>query len=179
VISAEQGNILETAAEAVVNPVNCVGVMGRGLALAIRQAYPANYVAYREACARGDVRVGGMFTYDRGATAGNPRYVVNFPTKQDLRRKSRIEWIESGLIALVAEVRRLEITSIAVPALGCGLGGLNWADVRPFVDRECLCAAARCPGVIVRPAIVTVGQIGSRSCRLAFGLSHSAREKRR
>lgn len=124
-----RGNLLEADVEAVVNTVNTEGIMGKGIALQVRKAYPENYEAYRKACGAGEVRPGSMFIFDR-QTLTNPRYIINFPTKRHWRSKSRLGDIESGLVALVADVRRLGIRSIAVPPLGCGLGGLPWPQVQ-------------------------------------------------
>lgn len=127
-IKLVQGNILEADAEAVVNTVNCVGVMGKGIALQFKQAYPENFHAYKQACDAGDVRPGTMFVFKTGSML-NPKYIFNFPTKTHWKGKSRIEHIEAGLKALVSEIEHRRITSIAVPPLGCGNGGLQWADV--------------------------------------------------
>jgi O-acetyl-ADP-ribose deacetylase (regulator of RNase III) len=132
-IEIVKGDILEAKAEALVNTVNCVGVMGKGLALQFKQAFPANFVAYQSACRAGEVVPGSMFIFDRGKLAA-PRYLINFPTKRHWRDDSRIEDIRSGLESLVADVRRLGVRSIGVPPLGCGLGGLNWRDVRPMIE---------------------------------------------
>lgn len=126
------GDILTAEAEALVNTVNCVGVMGRGIALQFRKAFPDNFPDYERACGEGALRPGVMLVHDRG-TFTNPRYIINFPTKRHWKGKSRIEDIELGLTALVAEVRRRGIRSIAIPPLGCGLGGLDWSAVRPLV----------------------------------------------
>lgn len=128
------GNILDAEAEALVNTVNCVGVMGRGIALQFKNVFPENFKAYAAACARGAVEPGRMFVYDTGELT-LPRYIVNFPTKRHWRGKSRIEDIEAGLTALVGEVRSRGIRSIAVPPLGSGLGGLDWAQVKPLIER--------------------------------------------
>jgi O-acetyl-ADP-ribose deacetylase (regulator of RNase III) len=132
-IEYRTGDILAAHAEALVNTVNCVGIMGRGVALQFKNAYPANFDAYAEACKRDEVQPGRMFVFETGYLT-NPRYIVNFPTKRHWRGKSRIEDIESGLKALAAEVRSRGIRSIAIPPLGSGLGGLNWADVRPRIE---------------------------------------------
>ncbi|UZQ54536.1 macro domain-containing protein [Trichothermofontia sichuanensis B231] len=131
-IEFRQGNLLEAKAEALVNTVNCVGVMGKGIALQFKQAFPENFKQYKQACDRGEVQPGRMFTVATG-TLFNPRYIINFPTKRHWRGKSRLEDIEVGLEALVAEVRRLGIQSIAIPPLGCGNGGLDWAVVKPLI----------------------------------------------
>ncbi len=130
-IEYTQGDILQAEAEALVNTVNCVGVMGRGIALHFKHAYPANFKAYAAACKRGDVQPGRMFVYDTEMPA--PRWIVNFPTKRHWRSKSRIEDIESGMDALVDELRTRGISSVAIPPLGSGLGGLAWRDVRPVI----------------------------------------------
>lgn len=132
-IENASGDILKADAEALVNTVNCVGFMGRGIAAQFKRAFPANFVAYEGQCKRGEMRPGRMFTFATGALT-NPKFVINFPTKRHWRGKSRMEDIESGLVDLIREVRRLELKSIAVPPLGCGLGGLNWADVRPRIE---------------------------------------------
>lgn len=127
------GNLLEADAEALVNTVNTVGVMGKGVALQFRQAFPENYLAYRKACEGGKVVPGRMFVFRTGLL-GNPRYIVNFPTKRHWRHPSSIEDIEAGLKALVQWVREQGIGSIALPPLGCGSGGLDWDVVRPRIE---------------------------------------------
>ena len=127
------GNILEADAEALVNSVNCVGFMGRGVALQFKKAWPANFTAYAAACRRGEVQPGRMFVYETGQLT-NPRYIVNFPTKRHWRGKSRIEDIEAGLRSLVEEILARGIRSIALPPLGSGLGGLHWSDVRRRIE---------------------------------------------
>jgi O-acetyl-ADP-ribose deacetylase (regulator of RNase III) len=128
------GDLLKAEAEALVNPVNCVGVMGRGLALAFKRAFPENYRAYRARCTRGDLRTGQVFVHELGGE-GAPLFIINFPTKQHWKDSGRLEYVELGLEALAREVRERGIRSIAVPALGCGLGGLRWEVVRPLIER--------------------------------------------
>ena len=128
------GNILESEAEALVNTVNCVGVMGRGIALQFKRAYPENFKAYKKACAAKEVVPGKMFVHDLN-TLSNPRYIVNFPTKRHWRAKSSIEDVEAGLYDLADFVDKSDVKSIAIPPLGCGLGGLNWGDVRPLIEK--------------------------------------------
>lgn len=127
------GDILRADAEALVNTVNCVGIMGRGIALQFKNAYPENFRAYEAACARKEVQPGRMFVFET-RELGNPKFIINFPTKRHWRGKSRMEDIEAGLVGLAAEIRDRGIRSIAIPPLGSGLGGLNWADVRLRVD---------------------------------------------
>lgn len=129
----KQGNLLEEDAEALVNAVNCVGVMGKGIALQFKQAFPENFRQYKKACDAKEVQPGRMFTVATGQLF-NPKYIINFPTKRHWRDKSKIEDIQTGLKALVAEVQQLGITSIAIPALGCGNGGLDWLEVKPLIE---------------------------------------------
>lgn len=133
-IEHAKGNLLAADAEALVNTVNCVGYMGKGIALQFKQAFPANFKAYEKACHAHEVKPGRMFIFETGSMV-NPRYIINFPTKRHWRGKSRIEDIESGLKALIADVKRLGIRSIAVPPLGSGLGGLDWNVVRPMIEK--------------------------------------------
>lgn len=128
------GNVLSADVEAIVNTVNCVGFMGRGIAAQFKRSHPENFRAYEAACKRGEVVPGRMFIFATGRLT-NPRWIVNFPTKRHWRGKSRMEDIESGLTDLVAEVLSRKITSIAIPPLGCGLGGLSWDEVRPRIER--------------------------------------------
>ena len=128
------GDILAEDAEALVNTVNCVGVMGRGIALQFKKAFPENFVAYATACKRHEVRPGQMFVFETGCLI-NPRYIINFPTKRHWRDNSRIEDIEAGLVALIAIIRERNIRSVAIPALGSGLGGLDWSEVRSRIVR--------------------------------------------
>ena len=128
-IEYKTGDILREDAEALVNAVNCVGVMGRGIALQFKRAFPENFKAYAARCKRGEMQPGRVFVFETGR-ARLPRYIVNFPTKRHWRESSRIEDIESGLASLVAEIRARSIRSVAVPALGSGLGGLHWPAVR-------------------------------------------------
>lgn len=133
-IELTTGDILTADAEALVNTVNCVGIMGRGIALQFRNAFPENFKAYEAVCKREELQPGQMFVFETGRLT-NPRYIINFPTKRHWKGKSRLADIESGLKALVAEVRRLGIRSIAVPPLGCGQGGLDWTEVRPRIEQ--------------------------------------------
>lgn len=132
-IEIGSGNLLEVSADALVNTVNCDGFMGKGIALQFKQAFPRNFKVYEQACQAGEVVPGKMLVFDNGGLL-RPRFIINFPTKRHWRNKSRIDDIASGLKALVHEVRRLQIRSIAVPPLGCGLGGLNWREVRPMIE---------------------------------------------
>jgi O-acetyl-ADP-ribose deacetylase (regulator of RNase III) len=129
----KQGNLLEEDAQALVNAVNCVGVMGKGIALQFKQAYPENFRQYKKACDAKEVQPGRMFTVPTGELF-NPKYIINFPTKRHWRSQSKLEDIQTGIKTLVAEVQQLGITSIAIPALGCGNGGLDWVEVKPLIE---------------------------------------------
>ena len=131
-ISLTTGNILEAQADALVNTVNCVGIMGRGIALQFKNTYPRNFRLYEAACKRNEVQPGRMFVTETGEIA--PRFIINFPTKRHWKGKSRMEDVEAGLIDLVRVVQELGIRSIAIPPLGAGLGGLEWSDVRPRIE---------------------------------------------
>lgn len=133
-IENAKGNLLEADAQALVNTVNTVGVMGKGIALQFRQAFPENYKAYQKACQNGELQPGKMHVFATGKLT-NPRYVINFPTKKHWRGKSRIEDVETGLHALIETIKRYKISSIAVPPLGCGNGGLDWNAVRPLIEK--------------------------------------------
>jgi O-acetyl-ADP-ribose deacetylase (regulator of RNase III) len=132
VIENVRGNLLEADAEALVNTVNCVGFMGKGIALQFKRAYPDNLKVYERACRANEVVPGRMLSYATGRLV-SPKYIINFPTKRHWRGRSRLDDIKTGLTALISEVKRLDIRSIAVPPLGCGNGGLDWKIVRPLI----------------------------------------------
>jgi len=132
-IEYKQGDIFEEDVEAIVNTVNCVGVMGRGLALQFKNRFPENFRVYEQACKREEVLPGKMFIYETG-TLTNPKYIINFPSKRHWRGASRLEDIEAGLGDLGKFIREKHITSIALPPVGCGLGGLDWSKVRAKIE---------------------------------------------
>ncbi len=132
-IEYRQGDILETDAEALVNTVNCVGVMGKGIALQFKQAYPDNFKDYEKACKKHQVNPGSMFIHPTGSFF-NPKYIINFPTKKHWKSKSKLEDIKAGLIELIKEIRKLNIKSVAIPPLGCGCGGLDWKIVSKLIE---------------------------------------------
>lgn len=133
-IRLTEGNLLTSKADALVNTVNTEGVMGKGIALQFKQAFPEVFDAYAIACKSGRIELGKMHVVDLGGLVGGPRWVINFPTKKHWRARSRLTDIEAGLADLVAVVERLGIKSIAIPPLGCGHGGLKWEDVRPRIE---------------------------------------------
>lgn len=134
-ITFTQGNLLEARAEALVNTVNTVGVMGKGIALMFKERFVENFRLYAAACKAGEVRTGKMFVTKVGELNG-PRWIVNFPTKQHWRGDSRIEWITEGLRDLRRFLVENQVKSIAIPPLGAGNGGLDWAEVRPQIEAE-------------------------------------------
>jgi O-acetyl-ADP-ribose deacetylase (regulator of RNase III) len=127
-----EGDILKAEVQALVNTVNTVGIMGKGIALQFKKAFPEMFRDYERACARGEVETGKMHVFDRGSLF-NPRYVINFPTKKHWKSNSKIADIQSGLQDLIHQIKALGITSIAVPPLGCGHGGLDWSEVQPLI----------------------------------------------
>ncbi len=131
-IEEVRGNLLAADVEALVNTVNTVGVMGKGIALQFRRTYPEMFDAYVKACRAGEVQVGTMFVWQTGSLTG-PKYIINFPTKRHWRAPSRLEYIDTGLVDLIRVIREREIQSIAVPPLGAGSGGLDWALVKPRI----------------------------------------------
>ena len=157
-VEYKAADLLAEDAEALVNTVNCVGVMGKGLALQFKKKFRPNFDAYARACKSGDVRPGRMLVVDLrqepasdeqaalpmsfaeepvvyGADAPqHPRYIINFPTKDHWRNGSRMQYIDDGLADLVRQIRALGIRSVAIPALGCDLGGLAWDEVRPRIE---------------------------------------------
>jgi O-acetyl-ADP-ribose deacetylase (regulator of RNase III) len=155
------GNVIDAEAEALVNTVNCVGVMGRGVALQFKRAFPANFKAYFAACQRGEVQPGRMFVFDTGGMT-SPRYIINFPTKRHWRGKSRVEDIESGLAALVEVIRSRRIHSVAMPPLGSGLGGLDWNQVRPLIE-DALSEAPEVDVLVFEPSVDSADARGNRS----------------
>ena len=130
-IQEVSGDILESKAQAIVIPVNCVGVMGKGLALQFKKTHPLTFDRYSKLCKAGMVRIGDVKTCHPGTES--TYWKILFPTKSHWRHPSKIEYIRSGLQDLSLKMGELGLSSIAIPALGCGLGGLDWAVVRPFI----------------------------------------------
>jgi O-acetyl-ADP-ribose deacetylase (regulator of RNase III) len=128
-IEFTRGDVFTTPADILVNPVNCVGVMGAGLALAFKQRYPAMFKAYQEACAAGEVRPGHLHIW-------RSPWIINFPTKRHWRDASRYEDVATGLGALRACLAPLGPVTVALPALGCGRGGLDWLRVRRLIQAK-------------------------------------------
>ena len=145
-IVSTSGDLLKQQdVDAIINTVNCVGVMGKGIALQFKKKWPANFKAYVAACKAGQVKLGSMFVHDLGSLA-TPRFIINFPTKGHWRSPSKVEDIQSGLEDLLKAIQEHPIRSIAMPPLGCGNGGLAWRDVRPLIEQ----AFAEEPDIEVR-----------------------------
>lgn len=131
-IREAEGDLLRVDADALVNTVNCVGVMGKGVALQFKRRFPDMFRDYRRACDGGDVRIGRMHVWETGELRA-PAYVINFPTKDHWKGRSKLEWIRLGLQDLRRVLIQLGVTSVALPPLGAGNGGLDWADVEPMI----------------------------------------------
>lgn len=134
IISTNGDLLKQQDVDAIVNTVNCIGVMGKGIALQFKKKWPENFKAYAAACKNNEVKLGQMFTFELGALA-TPRYIINFPTKGHWRSASKLQDIESGLKSLADHIKEKDIRSIAIPPLGSGLGGLHWPDVKKLIIR--------------------------------------------
>jgi O-acetyl-ADP-ribose deacetylase (regulator of RNase III) len=134
-ITFTQGNLLNSDAEALVNTVNTVGIMGKGIALMFKEAFPENNRLYEAACKKGDVKIGRMLVTERHELLG-PKWIINFPTKKHWRNPSRIEWIEEGLVDLKRVIQTNHIRSVGIPPLGSGNGGLDWSAVRAVIQKS-------------------------------------------
>ena len=126
-----QTDLLESGAQTLVNPVNCVGVMGKGIAREFKEREPAMFVAYKRICEKKQLAPGKLWLWH-----GTASLILNFPTKQHWRNRSKLEWIEAGLEEFVRHYRELGIVEISFPQLGCGNGGLQWAEVRPLMEKH-------------------------------------------
>lgn len=131
-----KGNILESSAQALVNTVNTVGIMGKGIALQFKKAFPSNYKAYVEACKMNDIKIGKLFVYKDGNMLSGQKIIINFPTKTDWRKPSEYEYIEKGLTHLIEIINQYNIKSLAIPPLGAGNGGLEWEKVKKILDEK-------------------------------------------
>src|SRR6202035_2563890 len=129
-LTFRHGDIFQSDAQTLVNTVNCRGVMGKGVALSFKRRFPQMFRDYVARCKARSVRPGEPYLF-----ASNGRQIVNFPTKDDWKRNSRLDYIESGLAHLRAKLGEWHVRSMAMPALGCGNGGLDWRDVKPLIER--------------------------------------------
>lgn len=128
-----QGNLLEAQVEVLVNTVNTQGIMGKGIALQFKKAFPEMFKDYQKACKNGEVQIGRVHIYETKSLTG-PRFIINFPTKKHWSESSSLDYIKSGLKSLIEEILFRGIKSIALPPLGCGLGGLKWENVFPLIE---------------------------------------------
>ena len=152
-----EGNLFDSRADCLVNAVNCEGVMGKGIAYQFKKKFPRNTRDYAEKCRTGALRIGTIHTYQDGQT-----WLVNFPTKDRWREPSQLSYIDIGLDRLVEFLNRTDIKRVALPALGCGNGGLPWAEVRNLIDAKLSRVATRCEILVYAPAS------GKRSLDPAF-----------
>lgn len=156
-----EGDILASDADAIINTVNCVGVMGRGLALQFKNAFPENFRAYKKVCDAKELEPGGLYVFDRGSLE-RPHYIVNFATKGHWKGKSNLGDVKKGLAALREEIIRYKIRSVAIPPLGCGLGGLDWGEVMPLIEAA-LGDLSETEVVVYPPAGTPRDGLGSKS----------------
>jgi O-acetyl-ADP-ribose deacetylase (regulator of RNase III) len=126
-----KGNIFQSPAQVLTNPVNCVGIMGKGVAIEFKNRFPQLFSDYQQRCAKGQVIPGKPYLWE-----DDSNQILNFPTKRHWRDKSLLQDIEDGLKHLASSYEQLGIQSIAMPALGCGLGGLKWSDVQPLIEKH-------------------------------------------
>lgn len=134
----KSGDMFSEPAEAIVNTVNCVGVMGKGVALEFKRRWPENFRAYKRLCDAGRLAPGNVFIFELGdlLRGADRQFLINFPTKQHWKAKSKIEYVETGLDDLARKIRELGIRSLVMPPLGCGNGGLDWEEVRPIIEEK-------------------------------------------
>jgi O-acetyl-ADP-ribose deacetylase (regulator of RNase III) len=135
-IHYKNANLLDSEAEALVNTVNTVGVMGKGIALQFKNLFPNNFKLYSNACRANEIRVGSLFVTEENSLLGGRKIIINFPTKTDWRKPSEYCYIESGLIDLVRIIKERNIKSIAIPPLGAGNGGLDWNRVKALMEKH-------------------------------------------
>ena len=136
-ITCKQGDIFASGCQALVNPVNCMGISGKGLALEFRKRYPEMDIAYRLYCVRGQMQIGGSMVHCTGLwTPPDPEYIICFPTKKHWRDPSEYEYIHAGLFGLAQALIRHDVESVAIPALGCGNGGLEWKEVKILIEQS-------------------------------------------
>jgi O-acetyl-ADP-ribose deacetylase (regulator of RNase III) len=128
------GDLLADESDALVNAVNTAGVMGKGIALQFKTRWPDMFRSYRNACTTGDLQPGRLHVWSTNSNA--PRWIINFPTKRHWRSPSRLEDIDLGFSALTTAIREYDVKSLALPLLGCGLGGLDRADVEPLIHHH-------------------------------------------
>jgi O-acetyl-ADP-ribose deacetylase (regulator of RNase III) len=153
VIEYHQGSLFDSGADALVNTINCFGVMGAGLALQFKLRYPQMLECYRTACHRRTIQIGKMWLWPPGHRPGQGSpLIIGFPTKFNWKYPSKVEYLEAGLADLVKSIDDWKIASIAIPPLGCGMGGLPWNDVRPLIENTLSDSVARV--MLYPPAVI-------------------------
>jgi len=131
-----KGDLLQqNDVDAIVNTVNCVGVMGKGIALQFKKKWPGNFKEYATACKDNIIKIGKMHVYETD-NMFLPKYIINFPTKNHWKEKSKIKYIQEGLDDLIIQIKKYHINSIAIPPLGCGNGGLNWQEIKLLIEEK-------------------------------------------
>ncbi len=151
-IQFKEGDLLESQAEALVNTVNTVGVMGKGIALQFKKAYPENYRVYAKACKDKSIGIGILLVTEEESLIGGKKVIINFPTKTDWRKPSEYSYIELGLNALVQIIQKRQIKSIAIPALGAGNGGLDWGQVKTMIENHL--SQVDCQVIVYQPSYI-------------------------
>lgn len=163
-ISYKIGNIIESDTEALVNTVNTVGVMGKGIALAFKKAFPIVWDEYKKSVDNDTFRMGKVQVVKTNTLT--PKYVINFPTKKHWRHPSRIEYIENGLNNLIGEIIKYNIKSISIPPLGCGNGKLEWGVIKPLLEKKLNKVAKNIEIVIFEPGYSDQKMIQKKDVKL-------------
>ena len=148
-IHYKSANLLDSEAEALVNTVNTVGVMGKGIALQFKNQFPNNFKLYANACKINEISIGKLFVTEENSLLGGKKIIINFPTKTDWKKPSEYSYIESGLIDLVKIIKEKGIRSVAIPPLGAGNGGLDWNKVKALLEKHL--SASDCDIFIYQP----------------------------
>lgn len=146
-ITYTTGNIFDSGAECLVNTVNCEGYMGKGIAYQFKLRYPENNKDYVRACKSGELHIGTIHWFTEDG-----KLIVNFPTKNKWREKSQMSYVEGGLDLLVELIKDKEVTSIAIPPLGCGNGGLVWGEVKQVVEKKLNPIIGKCDITVYEPS---------------------------
>lgn len=133
-ITYTTGDLFEAQTEAIVNTVNTVGIMGKGIALQFKQRFPDNYFIYKKACDQNLLKIGDLLITENNSLFF--KYIINFPTKEHWRNPSKYEYVEKGLDALIEEIRKRNIKSVALPPLGAGNGKLDWEKVKEILNEK-------------------------------------------
>lgn len=133
-ITFKTGDMFSIECDAIVNTVNCFGAMGKGVAKEFKNRWYDNFLEYKKLCDKKAIKIGKMFVFEN--TKSGLKYLINFPTKNHWRYKSKLSYIDSGLDDLIDQIVKLEIKSIVIPPLGCGNGGLDWNVVKELIEEK-------------------------------------------